>query len=424
MGLLDAQIRALQPRATRYLVSDGRGLSLDVLPSGVKSWMYRYRHDGKPQKVTLGRYPDLTLKAARDKRDELATQVVGGRSPAQEKKARREGRDDEPTMREFGDRYYREQAMRNRKNPPEFLRYLTTYVYPAIGQKRLKELTALDIQAIVYKKRDEGHEIAALMLRQNLKLIFDYAINLQLMPMNPATMVAPRYIGRHRKRSRAMDAKEIRTYLRGIEESSMCRQFQIALRILLLTLKRKGELLGARWQHIDFEKGEWIIPSENSKNKRPQIVPLSSQVVDMFRELHSLACGSQYVMPGRFKLTRPLSGNSLNKSLESVAFENLEHLTVHDLRRTGATLLTEHGWNADVIEKALAHEKTGIRAVYIVAEHLSERRRMLQWWADHIDGIVNGSNVVTMVTMGAMGVMGVMGVMGAMGAVSDVGAVS
>jgi hypothetical protein len=126
MGKTDAQIRALQPRAARYLVSDGRGLSLDVLPSGVKSWMYRYRHDGKPQKVTLGRYPDLTLKAARDKRDELAAQVVGGRSPAEEKKARRQGRDGDPTMREFGDRYYREQAMRNRKNPPEFLRYLTT----------------------------------------------------------------------------------------------------------------------------------------------------------------------------------------------------------------------------------------------------------------------------------------------------------
>jgi Arm DNA-binding domain len=126
MGMTDAQIKALQPRAARYLVSDGRGLSLDVLPSGVKSWMYRYRHDGKPQKISLGRYPDLTLRAARDKRDELATQVVGGRSPAEEKKARRQGRDDEPTMREFGDRYYREQAMRNRKNPPEFLRYLTT----------------------------------------------------------------------------------------------------------------------------------------------------------------------------------------------------------------------------------------------------------------------------------------------------------
>jgi integrase len=396
MAMTDAQIKTLQPRAARYLISDGRGLSLDVLPSGVKSWMYRYRHDGKPQKVTLGRYPDLTLKAARDKRDELATQVVGGRSPAEEKKARREGRASEPTMREFGDRYYREQAMRNRKHPAEFLRYLTTYVYPAIGQKRLKELTALDIQAIVYKKRDEGHETAALMIRQNLKLIFDYAINLHLIPSNPATMVAPRYIGRHRKRSRTMDAKEIRTYLHGIEESSMCRQFQIALRILLLTLKRKGELLGARWQHIDFEKAEWIIPAENSKSKRPQIVPLSSQVVEMFRELQPLACGSEYVMPGRFKITRPLSGNSLNKGLESVTFENLEHLTIHDLRRTGATLLTEHGWNADVIEKALAHEKTGIRAVYIVAEHLAERRRMLQWWANFIDGVEKGSNVLVM----------------------------
>ena len=316
MGITDAQIKALQPRAARYLVSDGRGLSLDVLPSGVKSWMYRYRCDGKPQKVTLGRYPDLTLKAARDKRDELATQVVGGRSPAEEKKARREGRAEDPTMREFGDRYYREQATRNRKNPPEFLRYLTAYVYPAIGQKRLKELTALDVQVIVYKKRDEGFETSALMIRQNLKLIFDYAINLQLVPMNPATMVAPRYIGRVGRRSRVMDASQIRVYLRGVEASRICRQFQVALRILLLTLKRKGELLGARWSHIDLDKAEWIIPAENSKNKRPQIVPLSSQVVKLFRDLHSFACGSEYVVPGRFRITRPLSNNALNKGLE------------------------------------------------------------------------------------------------------------
>jgi hypothetical protein len=108
MPLTDAQIKALQPRLARYLITDGRGLSLDVLPSGLKSWMYRYRQDGVYAKVTLGRYPDLTLKAARDKRDELAAQVVTGRSPAEEKKARREGRGGNPTVRDFGDRYYRE----------------------------------------------------------------------------------------------------------------------------------------------------------------------------------------------------------------------------------------------------------------------------------------------------------------------------
>ncbi len=397
MALTDAQVKALQPRTARYLVSDGRGLSLDILPSGVKSWMFRYRKDGKPQKVTLGRYPDLTLKAARDKRDEVATHVVAGRSPAEEKKARREGRDADPTMREFGDRYYREQAMRTRKKPTEFLRYLTTYVYPAIGQKRLKELTALDIQAIVYRKRDEGRETSALMIRQVLKLVLDYAINLQLIPMNPATMVAPRYIGRVGKRSRVLDAKEIRAFLRGMEESGMCRQFQVAIRILLATLKRKGELLNARWEHIDFEKAEWFIPTQNSKNKRPQIVPLSTQVIAMLRELQTLACDSEYVLPGRHRRRQPLSPNALNKSLQDAPFfETLEYLTIHDLRRTGATLLTEHGWNADVIEKALAHEIPGVRGVYVVAEHLAERRRMLQWWADFIDAAEKGSNVVMM----------------------------
>jgi integrase len=395
MPITDAQIKALRPREKRYLVTDGRGLSLDCLPSGVKSWIYRYCLEGKYGKVALGHYPDVTLKLAREKRDELAGQVARNQSPAQEKKARRHGRNADPTMREFGDRYYREQALRNRKKPSEFLRYLTTYVYPVIGEKRLKELTALDVQAIVYKKRDEGFETSALMIRQNLKLIFDYAINLQLIPMNPATMVAPRYIGRVRKRSRAMDAKQIRIYLRGMEASSMSRQFKLAVRILLLTLKRKGELLNARWQHIDFDRAEWFIPAANSKNGKEQIVYLSTQVIDMFRELQALSCGSEYVVPGR-RISRPLSPNALNNSLQSAAFENLEHLTIHDLRRTGATLLTEHGWNADVIEKALAHERPGIRGVYVVAEHAAERKRMLQWWADHIDGIEQGSKLVVM----------------------------
>jgi hypothetical protein len=124
MPLTDIQIKALQPRDKRYLVSDGRGLSLDVLPSGFKSWIYRYTLNGKAEKVTLGPYPDLTLKLAHDKRDKLAAAVVVGQSPAAEKKARREGRGGHQTVRQFGDRYYREQVVRNRKNPTEIERYL------------------------------------------------------------------------------------------------------------------------------------------------------------------------------------------------------------------------------------------------------------------------------------------------------------
>ena len=174
---------------------------------------------------------------------------------------------------------------------------------------------------------------------------------------------------------------------------NMRRQFKLALHIILLTLSRKSELLLARWNHVNFESGEWLIPAENAKTAKPHIVYLSVQVTEMFRELKALAGSSDLVMPGRSSLARPFAANALNKALEGLTFD-MDPLTIHDLRRTGATLLTEHGFNRDVIEKALSHEAGGIRAVYIVAEYAEQRKKMLQWWGDYVDSIVNESKVI------------------------------
>ncbi|MHB1857086.1 MAG: tyrosine-type recombinase/integrase [Acidobacteriaceae bacterium] len=393
MALTDTQIKALKPRASRYLMSDGRGLSLDILPSAVTTWIYRYRRDSKQLKVTLGRYPDLSLKAARAKRDDLAAQVAQGKSPAEEKKQARSGNPGNPTVREFGERYFREQVAKNWKDPSNIRRYLDNEIYPAMGDKLLKEVTALDVQAIVYRKRDNGRIAAAMQLRGVMKRMFDYALEVQRVMMNPATMVATRYIGKARKRSRVLTPQEIRLYLRTIYQSNIRRQFKLALHILLLTLSRKSELLLARWEHVNFDAGEWLIPEGNAKTGKPHIVYLSTQVADMFRELKALAGESELVLPGRGSTRKPFARNALNKALEGLTFD-MEPLTIHDLRRTGATLLTEKGFNRDVIEKALSHEKQGIRAVYILAEHAPERKKMLQWWADYVDSIVNESKVI------------------------------
>jgi integrase len=393
MALTDAQIKALKPKPSRYLVSDGRGLSLDVLPSGKMSWLYRYRLNASYEKVTLGRYPDLTLKAARAKRDDLAAQVADGKSPAQEIKKAKAGSVISPTVREFGERYFQEQVVRNWKKPAHIRRYLDKEIYPTLGDKFLKEITALDVQAIVYRKRDNGRIAAAMQLRGVMKQMFDYAIEVQQVTMNPAAMVATRYIGKARKRSRVLNPQEIRLYLYTIYQSNIRRQFKLALHALLLTLVRKSELLQARWQHVDFTTGEWLIPEENAKTGNPHIVYLSTQVAAMFQELKALAGESELVLPGRSNITKPFAANALNKALEGLTFD-MDPLTIHDLRRTGATLLTEKGFNRDVIEKALSHEKQGIRAVYILAEYATERKKMLQWWADYVDAIVNESKVI------------------------------
>jgi integrase len=375
------------------MVSDGRGLSLDILPSGKMSWLYRYCLDGKYGKVNLGHYPDLPLRTARERRDELAGKVAKGESPAMEKKLARAGMATNPTVKEFGERYYKEQVMRRWKDPKAIRRYLDNEIFPTLGEKALKEVNALDVQALVYRKRDNGRAQAAMQLRNVIKQMFAYAIETQLVTVNPAVMVATRYIGKTRKRSRVLIPKEIRLYLRTIYQSNIRRQFKLALHIILLTLSRKSELLLARWEHVKFESGEWLIPEENAKTGKPHIVYMSTQVAEMFRELKALAGDSDLVLPGRGSLTRPFATNALNKALEGLTFD-MDPLTIHDLRRTGATLLTEHGFNRDVIEKALSHEAQGIRAVYIVAEYAEQRKKMLQWWADYVDGIMNESKVI------------------------------
>ena len=375
------------------MVSDGRGLSLDVLPSGKMSWLYRYRLNGNYEKVALGHYPDLSLKAARAERDKQAAKVARGESPALEKKLARAGMNANPTMREFGDVYYKEQVEGKLKSALDFRRYLEAEIYPTLGDKPLKDLNALDVQALVYRKRDNGRVAAAMRIRMVLKQVFDYALEKQLVTSNPAAMVATRYIGKARKRSRVLTPKEIRLYLRTIYQSNIRRQFKLALHVILLTLSRKSELLLARWEHVNLDTGEWLVPAENAKGGKPHIVYLSTQVAEMFRELKALAGDSELVLPGRGRLTRPFAKNALNKALEGLAFD-MDPLTIHDLRRTGATLLTERGFNKDVIEKALSHEAQGIRAVYIVAEFAEQRKKMLQWWADYVDGIVNEATLI------------------------------
>lgn len=249
------------------------------------------------------------------------------------------------------------------------------------------------MQGLVYRKRDNRRVAAAMQLRNVLKQMFDYAVEMRQVTVNPAAMVAARFIGKASKRSRVLTPHEIRLYLRTIYQSNMRRQFKLALHIILLTLTRKSELLLARWKDVDLDKGESLIPAEHSKGSKPHLVFLSTQVTAMFRELNALAGESELVLRGRGSHTRPFAKNALNKALEGLPLE-MDPLTIHDLRRTGARLLTEKGFNKDVIEKALSHEREGIRAVYILAEYAEQRTQMLQWWANYIDGLMNESKVI------------------------------
>jgi integrase len=250
----------------------------------------------------------------------------------------------------------------------------------------------MDIQRIVYRKRDHGRPAAGVALRGILKRMFDYAVEWHLVEVNPASQVATRFIGAPRQRTRALSVNEIRTYLRTLYRSNIRRQFKLSLHLLLLTMVRKGELRMAEWREIDLETSEWHIPGARTKTGGPHIVYLSTQAADILRELRALAGESALVLPGRTNSRKPFAANSLNQALDGVTFE-LDAFTIHDMRRTASTLLNGNGWPGDAIEVALGHQIGGIRGVYNVANYAAERKKMLQWWGDYVQGLF-AENVV------------------------------
>jgi integrase len=395
MALTDTALKALKPKERPFTLADDRGLYVEVFPTGGVVWRYRYRLNGKLEKLTLGKYPALTLKNARIKRDEAAQAVAMGTSPAAQKQLAKVAAADATTVSEFGERFFREIVAKDRRDVTIPRRYFDKAIVPAIGSKPVRDVATEDVRAIIWKKKDEGFDAAAGNIRGVLKRLFDYAMTAGLVGVNPVLALPMRHVHKAKARERALTPDEIRRFLKAAFESNIRRQFKIGLHLILLTMVRKSELLLARWSHVDFEQAEWHIPAEHSKTGKPHIVFLSRQAVALFGELKALAGGSELVLPGRGSLTKPFAHNAINNALKvALAGQDIPAFTIHDLRRTASTLLHENGWPSDVVEKALNHTIGGVRGVYNRAEYEPQRREMLQFWADYIDQLLSTGNVV------------------------------
>lgn len=395
MALTDTALKALKPKDKPYTLADERGLYVEVFPTGGVVWRFRYRIGGKQEKLTLGKYPALTLKNARIKRDEAAQAAAMGDSPAQQKQLAKVAAAGATTVADFGERFFREIVAKERKDVSIPRRYFDKSVVPFIGEKPMRDVSTEDVRAIIWRKKDEGFDAAAGEIRGVLKRMFDYGLTAGLVTVNPVLALPMRHVHKAKSRERALSPDEIRGFLKAAFESNIRRQFKIALHLILLTMVRKSELLLARWEHVDLEQAEWQIPAENSKTSKPHIVFLSRQSVALFKELQLLAGGSALVMPGRGSLTKPFAHNAINNALKvALAGQSIPAFTIHDLRRTASTLLHENGWASDVVEKALNHTIGGVRGVYNRAEYETQRREMLQFWADYIEQLMSSGKVI------------------------------
>ena len=393
MALNDSTLRALQPGEKRYARSDGQGLAIEVYPSGGKSWRYRYQLNGKTEKICLGKYPEITLKAARARRHEAEALVKAGQSPAETKQADKvHSRRPAPkiavvTLKTVGDQYLARLTARG-KATAGVDRYLDRDIYPALGDRPLASITKDDVAALVASKA--SHPVASWTLRNILKRIFDLALADELITKNPALPVV---VAAPTSRDRNLAPGELRAFLAALEKSDTAPALKVGLRLILLTLVRKNELLSARWSEVDFDEAVWTIPADRAKNGKAHTIYLAAQAVDLFRKLHTLAADSEFVLPDSSG-SKPKSHNAMNRALNTlIAATGLSPFTVHDLRRTGATLLHENGYHSDIVEKALNHTIPGVRGVYNRTAYAAQRRDMLQFWANYLDQQADGKVV-------------------------------
>lgn len=389
--LSETQIKNLKPKDKAFKITDRDGLYLYVTPSGTKSFRFNYKINGRSETITFGRWKEqITLSEARQKLLEAKRLIAQGVSPSIEKKrAKAISNASQSTFAEWAEKYF-EKCGKSEKTISGFRYIANRYAMPKWASWKLTELTFQDIRNVLDEIVESGSPASADMLRKFLCVLFDFAIQKDARFVeNPARRIRASSIYVYKKRERFLTAEEIANLCELLNDVPVMPHNRFAAKLLMLTMVRKTELVEAKWSEIDFEKRVWTIPAERMKMNRAHSVYLSKQALELFERLKAISNGSESVfLPLFARKVGSASPNRVFTKCIEMAQERglkLDHFTPHDLRRTASTHLHEAGFNSDVIEKCLAHEQKGVRAIYNRAEYAEQRRELLQAWADMID---------------------------------------
>jgi integrase len=387
--LTPSAVANAKPKAEPYRMPDGRGMFLLVQPNGARWWRMEYRRPGTHKKnmLSLGVYPDVSLRKARERRDEARTLLADGIDPGDQRKAQQAAGAEtfEAIAREWFAKHSPNWAP---GHSSKIIRRLELDVFPWIGGKPVASITAPDVLGTLRRIESRGVIETAYRAKTNIGQVMRYAIATGRANLDPTPSLrgalAP---STERHHASITDPDRIGELLRAIDGYAGDYVTRGALLLASLSFVRPGELRGAEWVEFDLDKAEWRIPAERMKMRAPHIVPLASQAVAILRDLQPLTGTGRYVFPGARSHKRAMSENTVNAALRRMGFDK-GTMTGHGFRSMASTLLNEQGWNRDAIERQLAHaERDAVRAAYNYAEHLPERRRMMQAWADYLDGL-------------------------------------
>lgn len=407
MALTDVAVRNAKPGITPsggtttkpYKMGDSGGLYLHVAPTGGKWWRLKYRFDGKEKQLALGVYPDVSLKKARERRDEARKLLADAIDPGEHRKAQKAARADraansfEVVAREWFEKFKPNWVA---AHSDKVIRRLERDLFPWVGGKPISEVKAPDLLACLRKVESRGTVETAHRALQSCGQIFRYAVSTGRAERDPTTDLRGALSsvkGTHL--ASITEPKAVGGLLRACDDYQGSSITKCALRLAPLVFVRPGELRRAEWAEIDLDRAEWNIPAERMKMREPHLVPLSTQAVAILRELHALTGGGRYVFPGARTNGQPMSDNAILAALRRMGFAK-EEMSGHGFRAMARTILDEVlGVRPDFIEHQLAHAVRDPNGrAYNRTAHLAERRKMMQLWADYLDKLKAGADVI------------------------------
>jgi integrase len=388
-SLSDAKARNAKPRSKPYKIADGEGLFLLVTPSGSKYWRLKYFFAGKEKLLALGVYPAISLADAREKRAQARKLLAGGNDPSEVKKeakrliSLKSANSFEVVAREWFEKCEHKWAtattVANRAR-------LEQYILPKLGARPIAEINAPEVLSMLRVVEAKGTLDTAQRLMRICGQIFMYGIATGRAERNPVPDLRGALKTPKVEHYAFLKERDLPEYLSKLSAYDGGVLTKLALRFLILTFVRTNELRGAQWTEIDWAKAEWRIPAERMKMKELHIVPLSKQAISVLRELQTHSGNRLYVFPNQHNPATHMSENTMLYALYRMGYHS--RTTGHGFRSTASTILNEHGFRADVIERQLAHsERNSVRAAYNHAQYLPERRKMIQWWADYLDRV-------------------------------------
>lgn len=400
MALTAIEIKNAKPKDKPQKLTDGGGMYLLIQPNGAKYWRLDYRFAGKRKTLALGVYPEISLLNARDRRDGARKILANDADPGDIKKALNASKAalTENSFEHVAREWFSSHAHNWKENhSSKIIRRLEADIFPWLGARPVGEITAPDLLETVKRIQTRGALETAHRALNNCSSVFRYSIATGRASRDPAADLRGALPPTKEKHHASIiDPKAIGDLLRDIEAFKGTFVTRSALRLAPLVFVRPVELRKAEWTEIDFDKAEWRIPASKMKMNAVHIVPLASGAVAILQEILPLTGGGKYVFPCARTTARPMSENAILAALRRMGYTK-DEMTGHGFRSMASTLLNEQGFNRDAIERQLAHaERDAVRAAYNYAEYLPERRRMMQHWADYLDGLKTGADVAPM----------------------------